>query len=289
MSKYIPPYKLRMMQENNAEIDARIQDISSKTATLKRASANMRTNKYVPPLFSGGDMMPVQDCKYGLKCPFGLQCKFNHSKKQKQKFAEVIQDQPTAAVRSMKQQEIDNVRSQTYCKYGVNCTFAFECKFGHTEEERAVWEDARQKQEEEEARAAAVWREDQTPAAEPVSCADEPCCNTRNHPSDKVIDAPVVGAKKVQRKLSAPVAPVAIVSDDLLFQIKMAFVVMFGLCMSVIIGQLSAASHFDVGFIIGLAVAIPAFVYATAGWWNFQKQVPMVDDVGITTKTVVNE
>lgn len=284
MSKYIPPYKLRMMQENNAVIDARIEDISSKTATLKRASANMRTNKYVPPLFSGGDMMPVQDCKYGQKCPFGLSCKFNHSKKQKQKFAEVIQDQPTAAVRSMKQQEIDNVRSQTYCKYGVNCTFAFECKFGHTEEERAVWEGARQKQEEEEARAAAVWGKDETPA-EPVSCCDEPL----HHTSDKVIAAPVFVAKKIQRKLSVPVAPVAIVSDDLLFQIKMAFVVMFGLCMSVIIGQLSAASHFDVGFVIGLAVAIPAFVYATAGWWNFQKQVPMVDAIGTTTKTVVNE
>lgn len=268
-------------------IDARIQDISSKTASLKRASANMRTNKYVPPLFSGGDMMPVQDCKYGTKCPFGLSCKFKHSKKHMQKFAEAIQDQPTAAVRTMKQQEIDNVRSQTYCKYGVNCTFAFECKFGHTEEERAVWENARQKQEEEEARAAAAWREEEA-RAEPDSCADEPCCNTHDHPSDKVIDTPVV-AKKTQRKLSAPIAPVAIVSDDLLFQIKMAFVVMFGLCMSVIIGQLSAASHFDVGFIIGLAVAVPAFVYATAGWWNFQKQVPMVDDIGTTTKAIVYE
>jgi hypothetical protein len=279
-TKYIPPYKLRMMQEQNAEIDAHISDISSKNALLKRAGSNLRSNKYVPPYFSGGETMPVQDCKYGAKCPFGLQCKFNHTKKQKQKFAEVLEDQPTTVVRTMKQQQIDSVRSQTYCKYGVNCTFAFECKFGHTEEERGVWEDARRKQEEEvEAAVAEIeeWRDptEPQPAASPVAPAAAP-----------------VATKKVlkKRKSSSSVPqPVAVVNDDLLFQIKLAFVLMFGLCLSVIVGQLSAASDFDIGIIIGLAIAMPAFVYATSGWWNFQKVVPMADSDETVKKGVTLE
>ncbi|KAF5757874.1 putative transcription factor C3H family [Helianthus annuus] len=114
----VDPDEFRVLEDEDASVDERVQDLENQTKNVKAAAA------YHYPL-----RLDAEDCAYYIRtgmCKFGSNCKFNHPIRRK--------IQPIKETKKQKEENVVERHAQTECKYhtsSAGCKYGKACKFNH--------------------------------------------------------------------------------------------------------------------------------------------------------------